>query len=55
MLVKLLHDTIIRFNQGATLEVSDQEASRLVAFGNAVIVEKKAEPEAKPAKKKTKA
>lgn len=49
MLVKLTNDTIVRFAKGSVLEVSDQEASRLIAFNNAVKVEKKVE--AKPAKK----
>lgn len=50
MLVKLTRDTIVRFGKDTVLEVSDEEASRLIAFGNAVKVKKKAEP--KPAKKK---
>ena len=49
MKVKLTNDTVVRFAKGSILEVSDQEASRLIAFNNAVEVEKKAE--AKPAKK----
>lgn len=50
MKVKLTHDTLVRFAKDTVLEVSDQEASRLIAFNNAVEVEAKAE--AKPAKKK---
>lgn len=44
MKVKLTNDTVVRFVKGTVLEVSDQEASRLIAFNNAVKVEtKKAE------------
>ena len=50
MKVKLTHDTIVRFAQGTVLEVSDAEASRLIAFNNAVPVEEK-KPAAKAAKK----
>ena len=54
MLVKLTHDTVVRFAKDTVLEVSDAEASRLIAFNNAVEVKAKAEKvEAKPAKKKT--
>ena len=53
MKVKLTNDTIVRFAKGTVLEVSDQEASRLIAFNNAVKVEEK-KAEAKPAKKKSK-
>ena len=52
MKVRLTNDTIVRFAKGTVLEVSDQEASRLFAFNNAVKVEEKAE--AKPAKAKKK-
>lgn len=52
MKVKLTNDTIVRFAKDTVLEVSEEEASRLIAFNNAVKVEKKAE--AKPAKKKEK-
>lgn len=51
MKVKLTHDTLVRFAKDAVLEVSDQEASRLIAFNNAVKVEEK-KAAAKPAKKK---
>ena len=55
MKVQLTHDTAVRFAKGAVLEVSNEEASRLIAFNNAVEVKAKAEKaEAKPAKKKTK-
>ena len=60
MKVKLTNNTAVRFAKGTVLEVSDQEASRLIAFNNAVKVEEKkaeakpAEPEKKPAKKKAK-
>ncbi len=50
MKVKLVNDTVVRFAKGTTLDVSDEEGKRLIAFGNAVEEEKKAE--AKPAKKK---
>ena len=50
MKVKLTHDTAVRFAQGTVLEVSDQEASRLIAFNNAVEVKDK-KSAAKPAKK----
>lgn len=39
--VRLTHDTIVRFEAGTVLEVSEKEASRLIAFGNAEPVEKK--------------
>lgn len=51
MKVKLTHDTAVRFAQGTVLEVSDQEASRLIAFNNAVEVKDK-KSVAKPAKTK---
>lgn len=51
MKVKLLHDTTVRFAKGTVLEVSEQEASRLIAFNNAVKAEAKT-AEAKPARKK---
>lgn len=51
MLVKLTRDTVVRFAKGSVLEVSDEEASRLLAFNNAVKVEEK-KAAAKPAKKK---
>lgn len=51
MLVKLTRDTVVRFAKGLVLEVSDEEASRLLAFNNAVKVEEK-KAAAKPAKKK---
>jgi len=52
MKIELLHDTAVRFAKGTVLEVSDAEASRLIAFNNAVRVEDKTE--AKTAKKKKK-
>ena len=51
MKVKLTHDTLVRFAKDTVLEVSDQEASRLIAFNNAVKVEEK-KAEAKPTTKK---
>lgn len=51
MKVKLAHDTLVRFAKDTVLEVSDQEASRLIAFNNAVKVEEK-KAAAKPARKK---
>ena len=53
MKVKLTNNTVVRFAKGTVLEVSDQEASRLIAFNNAVKVEEK-KAEAKPVKKKSK-
>lgn len=54
MKVELINDTVVRFAKGTVLEVSDEEASRLIAFNNAVGVKAKAEKaEAKPAKKKS--
>lgn len=52
--VKITRDTVVRFEAGAVLEVSDREAARLLAFKCAEpVVEPKAEVEApKPAKKK---
>ena len=49
MKVKLTNDTIVRFAKGTVLEVSKEEASRLIAFNNAVKVEEK-KAEAKTAK-----
>lgn len=51
MKIKLTNDTVVRFVKGTVLEVSDQEASRLIAFNNAVKVEEK-KAAAKPAKEK---
>lgn len=48
MKVKLTQDTLVRFAKETVLEVSDAEASRLIALNNAVEVKK---AEAKPAKK----
>ena len=39
--VELLNDAVVRFAKGTVLEVSDQEASRLIAFKSAVRVEEK--------------
>ena len=50
MKIKLTNDTIVRFAKGTVLEVSEEEASRLIAFNNAVKVDAK-KAEAKPAKK----
>lgn len=50
MKVELTNDTVVRFAKGTVLEVSDEEASRLIAFNNAVKVEEK-KAAAKPAKK----
>lgn len=49
MKVRLTNDTIVRFEKGTVLEVSDQEALRLFAFHNAepVVEEKKAEKKSK--------
>ena len=53
MMVKILRATIVRMSKGAVIEVSDKEAARLAAFGNAEpepVPEKQAP---KKAKKKT--
>jgi len=50
MKIKLTRDTIVRFEAGKVLDVSEEEAKRLFAFKNAVPAE-----EEKPAPKKTKA
>lgn len=47
MRVELLHDTVVRFPKGAVLEVSEAEAKRLIAFGNAKKAEAKAEKKTK--------
>jgi hypothetical protein len=47
MKVELLHDTVVRFQKGEILEVSEEEGKRLIAFGNA-------KPVKEPAKKTTK-
>lgn len=49
MKVKILRDTVIRMDKGAIVEVSDAEAKRLAAFGNAepAAEEKAAKPAAK--------
>lgn len=49
--VELLRDTVVRFAKGTVLEVSDAEASRLIAFKTAVRVEEK-KTEAKTARNK---
>lgn len=49
--VELLNDAVVRFAKGTVLEVSEAEASRLIAFKSAVRVEEK-KTEAKTAKKK---
>lgn len=51
MKVQLTRDTAVRFDKGAVLEVSEQEAARLVAFKLAEEVKAK-KAETKPAKKK---
>ena len=51
MKIKLTNDVAVRFAKGTVLEVSDAEASRLIAFNNAVEVKEKKNAEAKPAKK----
>lgn len=50
MKVKLTHDTIVRFEAGTILEVSPAEASRLLAFRNAVMVEEEKKTEKKSKK-----
>ena len=51
MKVELLHDAVVRFAKGSVLEVSEVEASRLIAFKTAVRVKEK-KTEAKTTKKK---
>ncbi len=41
MLVRLVNDTIVRYKKGTVLDLSEDEARRLMAFGNAVIEEEK--------------
>lgn len=45
--VELTRDTIVRHPAGTVLKVTDEEAARLIAFGNA-----KEKPVKKPAEKK---
>ena len=53
MKVELKHDTVVRFAAGSIVEVTEAEAKRLVAFGNAsfIVDEKPAEKPAKKTKK----
>lgn len=44
MLVKLLHDTLVKFPKNMVVEVSEEEGKRLIMLGNA--------EEEKPAPKK---
>lgn len=48
--VKILRDCVIKAAKGAVFEVSDEEAKRLIAYGNAETVTEK-----KPKKKAQKA
>lgn len=48
MKIKLLRDTVVRFQGGTVIEVSEEEAKRLIAFRNAEPVKETK----KPAKKK---
>lgn len=41
MRVELTKDTIVRFEKGTVLTVSDAEGKRLIAFNNAVEVSEK--------------
>ena len=52
MLIKLTHDTSVRYPKDSILEVTDEEAKRLKAFGLAeeVKAEKKAKKNAKKGK-----
>lgn len=50
MIIELTNNTIVRFEKGSVLEVSEEEGKRLIAFNNAV--EKKTAP--KKAAKKSK-
>lgn len=49
MKIRLTRDTLVSFAKDTVLEVSEQEALRLIAFNRAVKVTR---TEAKPAKKK---
>lgn len=48
MKIKLLRDTVVRFQSGTVIEVSDAEAKRLISLRNAEPVKETK----KPAKKK---
>lgn len=50
MQIKLLHDTLVKFQKDVILEVPEEEARRLIAFKNAV-EEKSAPKKAVKAKK----
>lgn len=50
--VEILRDTIVRFGKGVVIEVSDEEAARLAAFGNAKEVETAATSAPKKSTKK---
>lgn len=52
--VKLTRDTAVRYPAGAELEVSQAEASRLQAFGLAVVIAEEEKPKKKAAKKAAK-
>lgn len=43
MIVKLLHDTIVRMKAGTILDLPDEEAKRLISFNNAKEEKKKIE------------
>lgn len=43
MVVKLLHDTIVRMKAGMVLDLPDEEAKRLISFNNAKEEKKKTE------------
>lgn len=43
MIVKLLHDTIVRMKAGMVLDLPDEEAKRLISFNNAKEEKKKTE------------
>lgn len=47
MRVEILRDAFVKFPKGAVVEVSEEEARRLIAFGNA----KEAQQEKKTRKK----
>lgn len=53
MRVKILRDTLVRMEKDVFVEVSDVEAKRLAAFGNAeIVVEEKAPKPVKASAKK---
>lgn len=50
MKVRLIHSTVVRFEEGTVVDVTEQEAKRLIAFNLAKVEEEK--PKAKKSTKK---